>query len=65
MQALWSYTGAGAFAEFEEHIKGRLAPVLFADVVVLDRDLEACSISELASTRVTATFVGGIPVYQS
>lgn len=64
-QAIWCYTGAGAFAEFQEDCKGRIAPGLLADAIVLDRNLEATDISDIAATRVAATFVGGELVYES
>jgi NDP-sugar pyrophosphorylase family protein len=37
-EALDSFTQAGAFASFEEHTKGRIAPGHWADFVVLGED---------------------------
>src|SRR5208283_1029861 len=42
-QAIAAYTTGSAFAEFEEKEKGRLAPGMLADFIVLDRDVTASS----------------------
>jgi predicted amidohydrolase YtcJ len=57
--ALEAYTVNAAYAAFEEREKGRIAPGLLADLVVLDRDLFAGPAAELACARVVATVVGG------
>jgi predicted amidohydrolase YtcJ len=58
--ALEAYTVQAAYAAFEEHQKGRLAPGLLADLAILDRDLFAIPPSGIASTRIVATIVGGV-----
>jgi hypothetical protein len=58
-EALRAYTADAAYASFEEHIKGRLAPGFLADVVVLDRNLFALQPEHLADARVAMTVVGG------
>ena len=40
-QAIAAYTTGAAFAEFAEKQKGKLAPGMLADFVVLDRDITA------------------------
>ncbi len=64
-QALAAYTREAAYASFEEHLKGRLAPGMLADLVVLDRDLTAIGPEEIRSARVLATIVGGRIVFSA
>jgi len=62
-EALYAYTQASAFAEWREHIKGRLEPGFLADFVVLDRDLTHATPQEILDARVLRTVVGGITRY--
>lgn len=64
--ALYAYTQASAFAEFREHIKGRLEPGFLCDLVVLDQDILAPGTTpqQLLHTRVLRTVVNGQTVYQ-
>ena len=59
VEALRSYTVANAYAGFEEGIKGRLAPGMLADVVVLSRDLSTVPDAEIPGTEVLMTVLGG------
>ncbi len=59
IEALQSYTSANAYAAKEENIKGRLAPGLAADFIILDRDLESCPIEDIPDTEVEATYIDG------
>lgn len=43
---------------------GAIAPGRHADLVVVDRDLRDVPASEYAGTRVTTTFVAGVPVFE-
>jgi predicted amidohydrolase YtcJ len=61
--ALTGYTSGSAWAAHEDAIKGTLEAGMLADVVVLDRDLFSTLPSELVSTAVQATIVGGRLVY--
>lgn len=63
-EAIYAYTQASAFAEFREHIKGRLEPGYLADIVVLDRDPFKATPQQLLHTRVLRTIVNGETVYQ-
>ena len=63
-QAIAAYTTGSAFAEFEEKEKGKLAPGMQADFVVLDRDITAASAEKLLATKVLRTVVGGKTVYE-
>ncbi len=63
LAALKAYTAAGAYATFEESIKGTLEPGMLADLQVYERD----PIFEPASTRPAlrprAVLVGGVRVF--
>jgi predicted amidohydrolase YtcJ len=58
-EALRTYTVNNAYAAFEEGMKGTLAPGMYADMVVLSQDILTVEESEIPSTRVEMTFVGG------
>ncbi|CAN0584135.1 unnamed protein product, partial [Ectocarpus sp. 12 AP-2014] len=55
MDALHGYTAGGAFAGHDDHRFGRLAPGMLADVVVMDRDLEAEPVETLGQARAAMT----------
>ena len=63
--ALRAYTSAAAFASFEESVKGRLAPGLLADIVVLDRNPFALPADRIGECRVASTIVGGNVVFEA
>jgi hypothetical protein len=63
-QALQTYTTNGAYAAFEEGEKGRLAPGMLADLVVLSRDITTVPAEEILGTEALYTVVGGEIVYQ-
>ena len=63
-QAIAAYTTGSAFAEFEEHEKGKIVPGMLADFVVLDRDLTAIAPEKILGTKVLRTVVGGKTVYE-
>lgn len=58
-EALRSYTINGAYAGFEEGIKGSLAPGKLADIAVLSKDILACPEEEIRSAEVLFTIVSG------
>ncbi len=64
-QAIAAYTTGSAFAEFEEKEKGKLAPGMLADFIVLDRDVTASSAEKVLATKVLRTVVGGKTVYEA
>jgi hypothetical protein len=57
--ALTAYTSNGAFASFEEKVKGVLTPGLLADFVVLDRDPTKVPSSEIRFIKILATCANG------
>jgi predicted amidohydrolase YtcJ len=62
-QAIAAYTTGAAFAEFAEKQKGKLAPGMLADFVVLDQDVTAAAPLKILETKVLRTVVGGKTVY--
>jgi predicted amidohydrolase YtcJ len=64
-EAITAYTVGSAFAEFEEKEKGKLAPGMLADFVVLDRDVTATSAEKVLAIKVLRTVVGGKTVYEA
>ncbi len=65
MEALRSYTVNGAYAAFEEDLKGSLTPGKLADITVLSRDILTVPEEQIPSTRVLYTIVGGKVLYKS
>ena len=62
-EALRAYTYNGAYASFEERIKGTLEPGLLADAVVFDRDLASVDSEEIGAVQADMTIVDGHVVY--
>jgi predicted amidohydrolase YtcJ len=62
-QALTLYTRNGAYAGFEEEIKGSLAPGKVADFIVVDRDVLSVPVDELKDVQVLQSWVGGQQIY--
>ncbi|MDZ7767437.1 MAG: amidohydrolase [Melioribacteraceae bacterium] len=64
-EALRSYTINGAYAAFEENLKGSLTPGKLADIVILNNNLLTCEDWQIPNTKVLYTIVGGQVKYQS
>jgi predicted amidohydrolase YtcJ len=62
-EAVRLYTAGSAFASFEENSKGRLAPGLWADLVVLSQDIFTVEPRQVLRTEVLWTILGGRVVY--
>lgn len=62
-ETLRAYTESAAWASAEESIKGRLAPGMLADLVVLSRDLFRLDPGRLHESRVLLTVFNGRIVY--
>ena len=62
--AVDAYTREGAYASFEEDVKGRLLPGYYADLVVLSEDIFTMPAQELRRTKVDATMVAGEFVFE-
>jgi predicted amidohydrolase YtcJ len=63
-EAIAAYTAGSAYAEFQEHDKGRLAPGQLADLVVLSEDVLAVPAERIKDVKVETTIVGGRVVYR-
>jgi predicted amidohydrolase YtcJ len=64
-EAIRCSTVYGAYATFEESIKGTLGPGQLADLVVWDHDLLAIDPMEFLTVKVERTMLGGRWVYQA
>jgi predicted amidohydrolase YtcJ len=64
-QALHAYTYEGAYASFEEGIKGTLKPGMLADFVLLDRDLTVIPPATIRDAKILKTVVGGRVVFSA
>ncbi|MCG8607096.1 amidohydrolase family protein, partial [bacterium] len=64
-EALKTYTINGAYAAFEEDIKGSLEPGKLADLVVLSKDILTVSEEQIKEAKVVYTILGGKIVYQA
>jgi predicted amidohydrolase YtcJ len=62
-EALDSYTVHGAHASFEENFKGKIAPGMAADFVILGRDPFCEPLHMLKNIPVIAAYLGGKRVY--
>jgi hypothetical protein len=63
-EALRLYTIAGAYASFEEHLKGSIAVGKLADMVVLSADPTGVSPDEIKNISVEKTIIGGEVVWE-
>jgi predicted amidohydrolase YtcJ len=62
-EALKAYTINGAYASFEENLKGKLAKGMLADFVVLSEDLTKMDPVKIKDVDVLQTYVGGEKVF--
>ncbi len=62
-QALQVYTINGAYASYEEHLKGSITAGKFADFVVLEKDPHDVNPDEIKNIGVMRTVVGGKSVH--
>jgi predicted amidohydrolase YtcJ len=64
-EALRAMTIWPAYAAFQERVMGSITPGKYADFVILDRDIMTVPDSEILSTRVLSTWIGGKSVYEA
>jgi hypothetical protein len=64
-EAVRAYTVGSAYAEFQEHVKGTLAPGKLADLVILSADIFTIPPTAIESARVELTVVEGRVVYEA
>ena len=63
-EAVRMFTLEGAYASFEENVKGSISVGKYADMVVLDRDIYQTEPAEIRNARVDRTIVNGQTVYE-
>ena len=63
-EALACFTINGAYAAFEEDVKGSISPGKWADLVVLSADIMKIPPNEILTTEVEMTLLGGRAVYR-
>lgn len=63
-KAIDHFTIDGAYASFEEDIKGRIKPGYYADFVVLNQDIFTINPLHIKDIQVDMTFVNGQQVYK-
>src|SRR5699024_7369797 len=63
LQAIKAYTAMGAFASFEEQVKGSLEAGKLADLVVLDRSILSVDKEEIKNLQVDLTMIDGEVLY--
>ncbi len=59
-----AYTINGAYAAFEENIKGSLTAGKLADITILSKDILTIPEEEIPQTEVLYTIVGGKVLYK-
>ncbi len=64
IDALKMYTINGAYAAFEEDLKGSLLPGKLADLTILSNDILSVPTPEILQTEVMMTIIGGRIVYE-
>jgi predicted amidohydrolase YtcJ len=62
---LRAYTAGGAYGSFEESIKGRIAPGMLADLVVLSADPTAIPSDALLDVEIRKTILHGETVHEA
>ena len=63
-EAVRAYTVGSAYAEFQDTVKGRLAPGFLADVVMLDQDIFKMKPETIDQAKVVLTIMDGRTVYE-
>lgn len=63
--ALWMYTMGGAYASFEDDVKGSIAVGKLADLVVLSDDPTRVPSEEIKDITVEKTIIGGQVVWEN
>jgi predicted amidohydrolase YtcJ len=63
-EALKAMTIWPAYAGFQEKTMGSITPGKYADFVILDRDIMSVPVTEILSTHVLSTWIGGKEVFQ-
>ena len=62
-QSLRMHTRGTAYQLHQERTSGTLEPGKYADLVLLDRDIATCPVSEIHEATPQLTMVGGVPTF--
>jgi len=62
--ALRHFTRDGAYASFDEDVRGSLTPGKLADFVVLSKDILTADHADILKTKVLLTVMGGKDTYR-
>src|SRR5690606_9678958 len=64
-ETIRAYTWGSAYAEFQENVKGTLAPGMLADMVIFSHDLYSIAPERIRDAKVMMTIVDGRVVYEA
>lgn len=64
-EAIDSYTATGAYASFEENVKGKIHPGMLADFVVLGANPFTVAPEHINNIPILATYIGGRQVFSA
>jgi predicted amidohydrolase YtcJ len=64
-QAIRLYTWNSAYVLRRENDLGSLEPGKLADFIIIDQDLLSCPLDAIKDTKVLATYLGGVKVYDA
>ncbi|MCD7950132.1 MAG: amidohydrolase [Erysipelotrichaceae bacterium] len=64
-EAVASFTSEGAYASFEEDIKGKIKEGMLADFVILDQNLFEINPMNISQVNVLATYLAGNKVFEN
>ena len=59
-----AYTVGGAYASYDERVRGTIRNGKYADLVVLDRDVFAAAPEEIKDIQIEMTVLNGKTVYR-
>ncbi|MBR5474520.1 MAG: amidohydrolase [Lachnospiraceae bacterium] len=63
-QALYGYTAAGAYASFDEDVKGKVKAGMYADFITVDTNLLTCADEEILGAKFTRTYINVKKVFE-
>jgi predicted amidohydrolase YtcJ len=63
-EAIENYTLGSAYAEFQENVKGSIAPGKWADLAVLEKNLFQIPKKDILKTAVTMTVLAGKIIFK-
>lgn len=64
-EAVYGFTVGGAYASYEEGLKGSIAAGKYADFAVIDQDIFAIEPDKIKNAKVIRTVLGGKTVYEN